>query len=67
MNFVSQFQVSQMVQNIREAFIENLETVNWMDSHTKQAAKEKVRSLVYNDFQETVFSWREARPVDFSH
>ena len=56
-----------MVQNIREAFIENLETVNWMDSHTKQAAKEKVRSLVYNDFQETVFSWREARPVEFSH
>ena len=34
-----------MVQNIREAFIENLETVNWMDSQTKQAAKEKVRSL----------------------
>lgn len=34
-----------MVQNIREAFIENLETVNWMDSQTKQAAKEKVRDL----------------------
>ena len=34
-----------MVQNIREAFIENLETVDWMDSQTKQAAKEKVRGL----------------------
>jgi len=47
MNFLSRFQVSQVVQNIREAFIENLETVNWMDNQTKQAAKEKVRSLVY--------------------
>ena len=45
MNFAAQFQANQMVQNIREAFIENLETVNWMDSQTKQAAKEKVRSL----------------------
>lgn len=43
--FVSQLQANQMVQNIREAFIENLETVNWMDSQTKQAAKEKVRDL----------------------
>ena len=34
-----------MVQDIREAFIENLETVNWMDNQTKEAAKEKVRSL----------------------
>lgn len=45
MSFVAQFQVNQMVQNIREAFIENLETVNWMDSQTKQAAREKVRRL----------------------
>lgn len=67
MDFVTQFQANQMVQNIREAFIENLETVNWMDSQTKQAAKEKVRSLVYNDLQETVFSKREARPVELSH
>jgi len=67
MDFVTQFQANQMVQNIREAFIENLETVNWMDSQTKQAAKEKVRSLVYNDLQETVFPKREARPVELSH
>jgi len=31
-----------MVQQIREAFIDNLKTVNWMDSATKEAAKEKV-------------------------
>jgi len=36
---------NQMVQNIREAFIENLETVNWMDSQTKQAAKEKAEAI----------------------
>ena len=34
-----------MVQNIREAFIENLENVTWMDTKTKQAAKEKVRRM----------------------
>jgi len=79
-----------MVQNIREAFIENLETVDWMDSQTKQAAKEKVRGLrnsrknslrvlsdwikglenftiVNHDLQETVFAWKEARPLEFSH
>ena len=44
MNFFPQFQANQMVQDIREAFIENLETVNWMDNQTKEAAKEKVRS-----------------------
>ena len=32
-----------MVENIREAFIDNLKSVNWMDEKTKQAAKEKVR------------------------
>ena len=31
-----------MVQNIREAFKENLKDVTWMDSATKQAAEEKV-------------------------
>ena len=40
-----QFQADKMVQNIREAFIDNLETVDWMDSQTKQAAKEKVRRM----------------------
>lgn len=32
-----------MVENIREAFIDNLKSVNWMDEKTKQAAEEKVR------------------------
>ena len=32
-----------MVDNIREAFIDNLENVKWMDKQTNQAAKEKVR------------------------
>lgn len=45
MDFLVQFQADQMVQNIREAFIENLETVTWMDSITKQAAREKVRRM----------------------
>lgn len=31
-----------MVQHIREAFIDNLKDVTWMDSETKKAAKEKV-------------------------
>ena len=35
-------QANDMVQHIRQAFIDNLETVNWMDSATKEAAKEKV-------------------------
>lgn len=34
-----------MVQNIREAFIENLKDVTWMDTDTKQAAKEKVKRM----------------------
>lgn len=36
-------QADQMVENIREAFIDNLKSVNWMDEKTKQAAEEKVR------------------------
>lgn len=31
-----------MVQHIRNAFIDNLNDVAWMDSETKEAAKEKV-------------------------
>lgn len=45
MSIVTHFQANDMVQNIREAFIENLENVTWMDSQTKQAAKEKVRRM----------------------
>ena len=32
-----------MVDSIRQAFINNLENVKWMDNQTNQAAKEKVR------------------------
>lgn len=35
-----------MVQHIRQAFIDNLETVNWMDSATKEAAKEKAEAIL---------------------
>lgn len=38
-----------MVQNIRAALLENLKTVTWMDSITKEAAKEKV-TMVTIDF-----------------
>lgn len=31
-----------MVQHVRNAFIDNLNDVAWMDSETKEAAKEKV-------------------------
>lgn len=34
-----------MVTKVKWAFEENLKHVSWMDSETKQAAKEKVRSL----------------------
>ncbi|KAJ7393583.1 Endothelin-converting enzyme 2 [Desmophyllum pertusum] len=50
----SMHRADQMVQNIREAFIENLETVTWMDSITKQAAREKAEAMFqqigYPDF-----------------
>lgn len=32
-----------MVDSIRQAFINNLENVKWMDNQTNQAAKEKVK------------------------
>ncbi|KAL9971395.1 hypothetical protein ACROYT_G023915 [Oculina patagonica] len=38
--------VDRMVQKIREAFIENLESVTWMDSETKLAAKEKAEAIL---------------------
>lgn len=41
--FSDVYQADQMVENIREAFIDNLKSVNWMDEKTKQAAEEKVR------------------------
>ena len=34
-----------MVQKIRKAFIENLDSVTWMDNETQHAAREKVRCM----------------------
>ena len=37
------FQVQEMTTLIRKAFISNLDSADWMDAETKEAAKEKVR------------------------
>lgn len=44
-----------MVQNIREAFKENLKDVTWMDNATKQAAEEKVTMVT----MVTIGVWEE--------
>ena len=44
-----------MVQNIREAFKENLQEVTWMDDATKQAAAEKVTMVT----MVTIDVWEE--------
>lgn len=44
-----------MVQNIREAFKENLQEVTWMDDATKQAAAEKVTMVA----MVTIDVWEE--------
>ena len=36
------FQVQEMTTLIRKAFISNLDSADWMDTETKEAAKEKV-------------------------
>jgi len=47
-------QADEMVQHIRNAFIDNLNDVAWMDSETKEAAKEKAEAMFqqigYPDF-----------------
>ena len=35
-----------MISGIRKKFIENIDTLTWMDSQTKNAAKEKVISII---------------------
>lgn len=39
-----------MVQHIRNAFMDNLQDVKWMDSKTKQAAMEKVTGMISDNF-----------------
>lgn len=54
-----------MVTKIKWAFEENLQHVSWMDSETKKAAKEKVRSFWHVAFRLIVggnsTTWRESR------
>lgn len=40
-----------MVQNIRSAFMDNLQDVKWMDRKTKQAAMEKVTGMISDIFK----------------
>ena len=42
-NFVIFMQVADMTTRLRKAFINNLESADWMDYETKTAAREKVR------------------------
>ena len=39
-----------MVQHIRNAFMDNLRDVKWMDVKTKQAAREKVTAMLSDNF-----------------
>lgn len=39
-----------MVQHIRNAFMDNLRDVKWMDVKTKQAAREKVTGMLSDNF-----------------
>lgn len=71
----SMHHADQMVENIREAFIDNLKSVNWMDEKTKQAAEEKAEAMIqqigYPPFitnltsLEQYFSGLEANPKTF--
>ena len=45
---------------IREAFINNLNSADWMDTETKQAAREKVM-MPFIDYQD-----KEVKSVQFS-
>ena len=38
-----------MTSRLRKAFINNLKSADWMDSDTKQSAKEKVQGTKKND------------------
>ena len=51
---------------IREAFINNLNSADWMDSATKEAAREKVR-MSFIDYQdEEVKSVQKASSLIFT-
>ena len=60
------FQVQEMTTLIREAFINNLNSADWMDSATKEAAREKVRmsSIDYQDKE--VKSVQKAGSLNFT-
>ena len=60
------FQVQEMTTLIREAFINNLNSADWMDSATKEAAREKVR-MSFIDYQdEEVKSVQKASSLIFT-
>ena len=45
------FQVQEMTTLIHKAFISNLDSADWMDTETKEAAKEKVQfKMAQNKF-----------------
>ena len=51
---------------IREAFINNLNSADWMDSATKEAAREKVRMLFIDYQDEEVKSVQKASSLIFT-
>ena len=60
------FQVQEMTTLIREAFINNLNSADWMDSATKEAARQKVR-MSFIDYQdEEVKSVQKASSLIFT-
>ena len=60
------FQVQEMTTLIREAFINNLNSADWMDFATKEAAREKVR-MSFIDYQdEEVKSVQKASSLIFT-
>ena len=60
------FQVQEMTTLIREAFINNLNSADWMDTETKQAAREKVR-MSFIDYQDKeVKSVEKASSLNFT-
>lgn len=56
-------QVEDMVTKIKWAFEDNLQHVSWMDAETKKAAKEKVRSLLFDWWwgRKNSATWRKSR------
>ena len=51
---------------IREAFINNLNSADWMDTETKQAAREKVRMSFIDCQDKEVKSVEKASSLNFT-